>query len=95
LNDGDFYRTQEAEIGYGKSSIHEETVHVLQAIVEGLEDELQRPNAEKRQQLKYLDPVKDRRRRKSIVTNYCPLWITLAIIIRCPKADQKQNTTKF
>jgi hypothetical protein len=40
-NDGNFFRTREAEIGYGKSGIHEDTVHVLQAIVEGLDDELQ------------------------------------------------------
>jgi hypothetical protein len=40
LNDGNFYRSQEADIGYGKSSIHGDTVHVLQAIVDGLEDEL-------------------------------------------------------
>ncbi len=37
--------------GYGKSSIQEDTVHVLQAIVEDLEDELQWPDAEKRQEL--------------------------------------------
>ena len=48
---GNFFRTREAEIGYGKSSIHEDTVHVPQAIVEGLDDELQWPDAEKRQEL--------------------------------------------
>jgi hypothetical protein len=51
LNDGNFYRTREADIGYGKSSIQEDTIHVLQAIVEGLEDELQWHDAEKRQEL--------------------------------------------
>jgi len=51
LNDGKFYRTREADIGYGKSNIQEDTCHVLQAIVEGLEDELQWPDAEKRQEL--------------------------------------------
>ncbi len=51
LNDGNFFRTREAEIIYGKSSIHEDTVHVVQAIVEGLDDELQWPDAEKRQEL--------------------------------------------
>jgi hypothetical protein len=51
LNDGNFYRTREADIDYGKSSIQEDTIHVLQAIVEGLEDELQWPDAEKRQEL--------------------------------------------
>jgi len=38
LNDGNSYRTREAHIGYGKSSIQEDTIHVLQAIVEGLEE---------------------------------------------------------
>jgi hypothetical protein len=56
LNGGNFSRIQEADIGYGKSSIHEDTVHVLQAIVEGLEDELQWPDAEKRQQLATVFP---------------------------------------
>jgi hypothetical protein len=56
LNDGNFYRTREADIGYGKSSIHEDTVHVLQAIVEDLEDELQWPDAEKRQELAAVFP---------------------------------------
>jgi len=94
LNDGNFYRTREADIGYGKSSIHEDTVHVLQAIVEGLEDELQWPDAEKRQELAAVFPgmfhgcigVADVRkeevgveRRKSIVPNCCRLWITLDV----------------
>ena len=64
LNDGNFYRTREADIGYGKSSIQEDTVHVLQAIVEGLEDELQWP-----------DTVNERRswseKKRSILTSYC------------------------
>jgi hypothetical protein len=51
LNDGNFYRTQEADIGYGKSRIYEDTVHDLQDILEGLEDILQWPDAEQRQQL--------------------------------------------
>jgi hypothetical protein len=56
LNDGNFNRTREADIGYGKSSLHEDTVHVLQAILEGLEDELQWPDAEKRQELAAVFP---------------------------------------
>jgi hypothetical protein len=64
LNDGNFYWTQEADIGYCKSSIQEDTVHVLQAIVEGLEDELQWP-----------DTVNERRswsgKKRSILTSYC------------------------
>jgi hypothetical protein len=51
LNDGNFYKTQEADIGYGKSSIQEDIVHILQAIVKGLEAKLQWLDAEKRQQL--------------------------------------------
>jgi hypothetical protein len=64
LNDGNFYWTQEADIGYHKSSIQEDTGHVLQAIVEGLEDELQWP-----------DTVNERRswsgKKRSILTSYC------------------------
>jgi hypothetical protein len=51
LNDGNFYKTRETETGWGKSSLQEDTVHVLEAIVEGLDDELQWPNAECRQEL--------------------------------------------
>jgi hypothetical protein len=118
LNDGNFYKTQEADIGYGKSSIHEDTIHVLQAIVEGLEDEIQWPDAEKRQELaavfpgmfhgcigvadvkeyqvvKYLDPVKKDGvgRRKSIVTNYCLLWITQDITF-LPTCDWEKMIVK-
>jgi hypothetical protein len=35
LNDGLFYRSREADTGYAKSSVHEDLVHVLQAIIEG------------------------------------------------------------
>jgi hypothetical protein len=51
LNDGNFFRTKEAETGLGKSTIHGDTVHVLEAIVEGLDDQLQWPDVEKRQEL--------------------------------------------
>jgi hypothetical protein len=40
LNDGVFYKTREAEVGWGKSSLQEDCEHVLIVIVEGLEDEL-------------------------------------------------------
>jgi len=36
LNDDNFFRTWEVLSGWGKSSIHLDTCHVLQAIVEGL-----------------------------------------------------------
>jgi hypothetical protein len=51
LNDGNVFHTREVETGWGKSSIHRDTCHVLQAIVEGLDDELQWPNMDQRQQL--------------------------------------------
>ena len=43
------------DIGYGKVSLHEDIVHALQAIVEGLGDELQLPDVEKRQQ--FIRPI--------------------------------------
>jgi hypothetical protein len=45
-----FYRIREADMGNGKSSIYEDIIQVHQAFVEGLEDELQWPDAEKRQE---------------------------------------------
>jgi hypothetical protein len=56
LNDGNFFRTREAETGIGKSTIHEDTVHVLDTIVEGLDDQLQWPDVEKRQDLAAVFP---------------------------------------
>ncbi len=56
LNDGNFFRTREAETGLGKSTIHEDTVHVLEALVEGLDDQLQWPDADKRQELASVFP---------------------------------------
>jgi hypothetical protein len=56
LNDSNFFRTREAEIDLGKSTIHEDTVHVLEAIVEGLDDQFQWPDAEKRQELASVFP---------------------------------------
>jgi hypothetical protein len=40
LNDGNFHQTREAECSWSKSSLHH-LEHVLHAIVEGLDDELQ------------------------------------------------------
>jgi hypothetical protein len=40
LNDGLFYRSREADTSYAKSSVHEDLVHVLLAIVEGLNEYL-------------------------------------------------------
>jgi hypothetical protein len=51
LNDGNYFHTREVESRWGKSSIHRDTCHVLQAIVEGLDDELQWPNVDQCQQL--------------------------------------------
>jgi len=50
LNDGLFYRSREAETGWCKSSVQEDLVHVLTAIVEGLDDHLQWPNANRCQE---------------------------------------------
>jgi hypothetical protein len=38
LNYGLFYRSREADTGYAKSSVQEDLVHVINAIVEGLDD---------------------------------------------------------
>jgi hypothetical protein len=44
LNDGNHHRTRESRAGWGKSSLHEDKIHVLLAIVEGLDDQLQWPD---------------------------------------------------
>jgi hypothetical protein len=51
LNDGNFHRTQETETGWGKSSLQEDTVHVLKAIVDGLDNEIQWPDGRRQQEL--------------------------------------------
>ena len=56
LNDGNFYRTRETETGWGKSSLHEDTSHILRAIVEGLDGELQWPDEERRRELSSVFP---------------------------------------
>jgi hypothetical protein len=56
LNDGNFHRSREAEAGWGKSSLQEDLVHVLIAIVEGLEDEFQWPDENHRRELANIFP---------------------------------------
>ena len=56
LNDGLFYRSQEAETGWSKTSVQEDLVHVLTAIVEGLDDHLQWLDANWRQELALIFP---------------------------------------
>jgi hypothetical protein len=47
LNDGLFYRSREVDTGYAKSSVQEDLVHVLLAIVEGLDE----PDENRRREL--------------------------------------------
>jgi hypothetical protein len=56
LKDGNFYRTQEADTGLNKSTLFQDTVHVLQAVVEGLDGLLQWSDAEKREELAAVFP---------------------------------------
>ncbi len=56
LNDGLFYRSREADNGYAKSSVHEDLVHVLQAIVEGLHEHLTWPDGDHRRELAEVFP---------------------------------------
>jgi hypothetical protein len=56
LNDGLFYRSREADTGYAKSSVHEDLVHVLQAIVEGLHEHLTWPDGDCRHELAEVFP---------------------------------------
>jgi len=56
LNDGLFYRSREAETGWSKSSVQEDLVHVLTAIVEGLDGHLQWPDVDRRQELSRVFP---------------------------------------
>jgi hypothetical protein len=51
LNDGLFYRAREADTGYSKSSIQEDLIHVLQAIIEGLDEHLTWPDDNHRREL--------------------------------------------
>jgi hypothetical protein len=51
LNDGNFHRTREAEFRWSKTSLQCDLEHVLHAIVEGLDDELQWPGVDHRAEL--------------------------------------------
>ena len=56
LNDGNFHRTREADFGWSKTSLQRDLEHVLRAIVEGLDDELQWPGADRRAELANVYP---------------------------------------
>ena len=56
MNDGNFHRTREVESGWGKSSMHLDLVHVLTAIVEGLDDQIQWPDENRRRELGIVFP---------------------------------------
>jgi hypothetical protein len=51
LNDGAFHRTQGFWAGWSKSSMHEDVLHVLYAIIEGLDDQLKWPDENRQQEL--------------------------------------------
>jgi hypothetical protein len=40
LNDGNLHRSREARASRGKSSLKEDVIHVIMAIMEGLDDQL-------------------------------------------------------
>ncbi len=56
LNDGSHQRTREPRAGWGKSLLHEDTIYVLLAIVEGLDDHLQWPDGNRRVELANVFP---------------------------------------
>jgi hypothetical protein len=51
LNEGTFHRTRESRAGWSKTSMHEDLIHVLECIVEGLDDHLQWPSEQRREEL--------------------------------------------
>jgi hypothetical protein len=51
-----YYRSREADTGYVKSSVHEDLVHVLHAIVEGLDEHLSWPDENRRHELARVFP---------------------------------------
>jgi hypothetical protein len=51
-----YYRSREADTGYAKSSVHEDLVHVLHAIVEGLDEHLSWPDENRRRELAVVFP---------------------------------------
>jgi hypothetical protein len=56
LNDGLFYRSREAVTGDAKSFVHEDLVHVLQEIIEGLDEHLTWPDDNRRHELATVYP---------------------------------------
>jgi hypothetical protein len=56
LNDGIFHRSREARAGWGKSSLQEDLIHFLMAIVEGLDNQLQWPDENRRMELSNIFP---------------------------------------
>jgi hypothetical protein len=56
-NDGNFYHTREAECGWSKASLQRDLEHVLCAIMEGLDDELQWPGVDCRAELAQVYPI--------------------------------------
>jgi hypothetical protein len=56
LNNGNFHRTREAEFRWSKTSLQHDLEHVLCAIVEGLDDELQWPGVDHRAELANVYP---------------------------------------
>jgi hypothetical protein len=56
-NDSNFHRTREAEFGWSKSSLQCDLKHVLCAIVEGLDDDLQWPDVDPRAEMANVYPV--------------------------------------
>jgi len=51
LNTGEHYKVKEATTGWGKSSLHRDNVHVLEAIIEGLDDQIAWPSEQRREEL--------------------------------------------
>lgn len=56
LNTGKYFRSQEADTGWGKSSLQEDNIHVLIAIMEGLEDQIAWPDHNRRAALALIHP---------------------------------------
>lgn len=48
LNSGAYFRTTESRVGWGKSSLQEDNVHVLKAIIQGLANQVVWPKADQR-----------------------------------------------
>jgi hypothetical protein len=51
LNEGTFHRTRETQAGWSKSSMQEDFVHVLMAIIEGLDEHMMWPYGQHSEEL--------------------------------------------